>query len=135
MNDPAPMVERFMQFMRSADTRLAAELFSSDFIAHTAMGDFQGPDGYTGFIAAFHQGFPDLEITLADSLATDTQQMVRWTAVGTHTGDLAGVGPTGQRVEIKETHVHRLRDGQITDDEVAQGNFNLARLLFGIEEA
>lgn len=119
MNDPAPTVERFMQFMRSADTRLAAELFSSDFIAHTAMGDFQGPDGYTGFIAAFHQGFPDLEITLADSLATDTQQMVRWTAVGTHTGDLAGVGPTGQRVEIKETHVHRLRDGQITDDEVA----------------
>ncbi len=42
--------------------------------------------------------------------------MRRWTATGTHTGDLMGMSPTGRRIEISGITINRFSGGKIAED-------------------
>src|SRR5262245_15213528 len=50
--------------------------------------------------APFLAAFPDLSVQLDDVLGVGTQVVVRWSAVGTHTGDGLGFTPTGKSVTM-----------------------------------
>ena len=130
---PSGLAQRFVAFAGSGDPGLADELFTEDFVAHTVFGPMRGARTYAQMVALFPQAFPDAQLTLLQAVTTATFQVVRFRTMGTHTGEgLPGVGPTGQRLHMIETHVQRLHDGRIRADYVSQGNFNLARLLFGL---
>ena len=45
-------------------------------------------------------GFPDLLFTLHDVVAAEHRVAVRWSAEGTHAGDLAGLPATGKRLRF-----------------------------------
>ena len=101
-------------------------LLSDDFSAN---GETRGPGGQRAAVTDLLAAFPDLqvetELILAEGDLVSVHQ--RWT--GTHTGTVAGVEPTGRRVELTSTAVHRVHDGLITEswDEVGLAGL-LARL-------
>ncbi|WP_369136945.1 ester cyclase [Modestobacter versicolor] len=57
----------------------------------------------------------DLHVTVDDVVAAGDRVVVRWTATGVHTGELAGVPATGRPVRWGGTDVYRLDDGRIAE--------------------
>ena len=131
------IVEQFIAFTGSADPQVAQAIFAPDFVAHTPITEpIHGVDAFVQFIAGFGRGFPDLEFTLDDVFVnvSGDKAVVRFTAIGTHQGELAGIAPTGEQLTIGETHVLTLRAGKIVSDHVADNTLDLARLLGALGE-
>ncbi len=49
-------------------------------------------------------------------MAEEDKVTTRWSARGTHQGDLMGVGPTGNQVQITGITISRIEDGKIAED-------------------
>ncbi len=73
------------------------------------------PEGHRQILAAFRSAFPNLHLTTEDVVAEGDKVVSRWTARGTHQGDLMGIAPTGNRVTIKGIDVLRTAEGRIVE--------------------
>ncbi len=51
--------------------------------------------------------FPDARVTVEDQIAEGDKLVSRWTACVTRTGDLVGIPPTGNRIEIMDVTINR----------------------------
>ena len=60
--------------------------------------------------------FPDARVTVEDQVAEGDKVVSRWTATGTHTGDLMGTAPTGRSIEIPGITISRFSGGKIAED-------------------
>jgi len=73
------------------------------------------PEGFEGrrmFYSAFLAAFPDLHVHIEDTLAEGDKLVMRWSAHGTHTGELMGIPPTGKQVSVGGTAIDRFENGQ-----------------------
>ena len=73
------------------------------------------PDGFEGrkmFYSAFLAAFPDLHVHIEDTLAEGNQLVIRWSAHGTHEGELMGIPPTGKQVSVGGIAIDRFENGQ-----------------------
>jgi steroid delta-isomerase-like uncharacterized protein len=61
------------------------------------------------------QGFPDVEIALEDLVAEGDKVAKRWVFRGTHTGEYAGIPPTGKQVTMRGITLYRLAGGKVTE--------------------
>lgn len=77
--------------------------------------DTEGLDGLRAAFQRFRTTFPDLHITAEQMLAEDDLVAARWTATGTHSGELAGIAATGTAVRWSGTDLYRFRDGRIVE--------------------
>jgi hypothetical protein len=55
----------------------------------------------------YRSAFPDTVITVEDQIAEGDDVVTRWTGRGTHQGELFGVPPTDNRVEVTGITVDR----------------------------
>jgi predicted ester cyclase len=77
--------------------------------------DTEGIDGLQAAMERFRATFPDLHIAVAETVAEGEIVAARWTATGTHSGELAGIAPTGTVVSWGGTDVYRFADGKIVE--------------------
>jgi steroid delta-isomerase-like uncharacterized protein len=92
------------------------ELLDPDFVDHDALpGQPPGREGHKQILAAFRSAFPDLNVTTEDIVAEGDKVVSRWTARGTHQGELLGIAPTGNGVTIKGIDVLRVAEGRIVE--------------------
>lgn len=73
------------------------------------------PEGFEGrkmFYSAFLAAFPDLHVHIEDMLAEGDKLVTRWSARGTHEGELMGIPPTGKHVSVGGTAIDRFENGQ-----------------------
>ncbi|MGI8949670.1 MAG: ester cyclase [Ornithinimicrobium sp.] len=80
-----------------------------------AAPDTEGLEELRVAFGRFHAAFPDLHIALDDVIAAGDRVAARWTATGTHRGDLAGIPATGRAVRWGGIDVYRLDDGMIVE--------------------
>jgi predicted ester cyclase len=57
--------------------------------------------------------FPDLRITVEDTVAGDDKVAARMTFRGTHRGPFRGLEPTGRPVEFSSIRIYRIEDGKV----------------------
>jgi steroid delta-isomerase-like uncharacterized protein len=95
---------------------LIPDIYAEDFVMHTPVGTFEGPDGYRKIYDTYVTAFPDCRFTVEDLFATGDRAVIRYTYSGTHNGDLMGVAPTGKRVSIGGIAVARVADGKIAEE-------------------
>jgi steroid delta-isomerase-like uncharacterized protein len=95
---------------------VADELFAPDFVYHDPAGEeLRGPESVKGYATMLRAAFPDLHQTIEDQVAEGDRVAYRWTARGTHEGELMGIAPTGNRVTFTGIAVARLADGKIEE--------------------
>lgn len=95
---------------------VADELFAPDFVYHDPAGaELRGPESVKGYAAMLRAAFPDLHQTIEDQIAEGDKVAYRWTARGTHQGELMGIAPTGNRVTFTGIAVARLAEGKIEE--------------------
>lgn len=80
-----------------------------------AAPDTEGIDELEVAFRRFHDAFPDLHIALDDVIAAGDRVVTRWTATGTHRGELAGVAATGRSVRWGGIDVYRFDQGLIVE--------------------
>lgn len=110
---------------------LADELVAEDFVLHAAGTEepIRGPDGMKAFMDTYKTAFPDARIEIAELAAEGETVVVRWTATGTHEGDLMGIEPTGNEVRIMGMEMHHVRDGKLAEGwEIFDGLTMMAQL-------
>jgi steroid delta-isomerase-like uncharacterized protein len=96
----------------------ADEIYAPDYIGHdpSLPEDIRGVEAAREFAAAYRSAFPDLEFIIEDQIAEGDKVATRLTVRGTHQGDLEGIAPTGNEVEIKGIVFSRIGEGKIAED-------------------
>jgi predicted ester cyclase len=67
-----------------------------------------------------HAAFPDMKLTVEDTIAEGDKVVTRWTLTGTHKGEsrhsrLGVVRPTNRHVKISGITIHRIENGKIVE--------------------
>ena len=96
---------------------LADELIAPNMIDHDpALPEpVIGPDGIKQLVAGYRTAFPDVRITIDDQIEESDKVVTRWTARGTHKGDLWGMSATGNEVTVTGMSIDRFEGGQIAE--------------------
>ena len=71
--------------------------------------------GFQRFYRTLLEGFPDATMHVDEQLAERDLVATRKTFRGTHTGELWGLPPSGNRVEWEFIDIMRVRDGKIVE--------------------
>jgi len=66
-------------------------------------------------IRMYRGAFPDSHVTFEELIASGDTVVGRWSATGTHTGQLPGVEPTGKRIAIGGITIYRIAGGKIAE--------------------
>jgi steroid delta-isomerase-like uncharacterized protein len=66
-------------------------------------------------IGMYRSAFPDSHVTFEELIASDDTVVGRWSATGTHTGQLPGLAPTGKRIAIGGITIYRIAAGKIVE--------------------
>jgi steroid delta-isomerase-like uncharacterized protein len=112
------LIQRFVEeAFNRGNLGVVDEIYSPDYVGHTAGAPEQtsGPEGVKGFVGLYRSAFPDLHTTIEDIVTEGDKLAYRWTAVGTHQGELFGVPPSSNRVELTGITIERMEGGKIVE--------------------
>ncbi len=111
------VVRRFVeQVQNNNDWDAYDELNDPEFVNLSAPpGVPADREGGKMFLQSFANGFPDARFAINDMVAEGDRVVTKKTFSGTHTGEFAGIPPTGNRVELTYVDILRLRDGRIVE--------------------
>lgn len=84
----------FDEAWNKGNLRFVDDHCTNDFVMHQpATGDLDR-EGFKQFIQTYRNAFPDLRFKLDDIHVAGDVGICRWTATGTHRGELMGIPPT-----------------------------------------
>jgi steroid delta-isomerase-like uncharacterized protein len=105
------------EVLNRGDFSLVDTLVSPGYVYHGPGGlELRGRDGFKQIVTLYRTAFPDLHMTIQDLVAENDKVAIRWTARGTHKGDLAGIAPTGRAATVTGIVVSRVVDGMLAED-------------------
>ena len=112
------LMQRFVQFINTADPKLATELVSPKavFFVPGRPDPMRGPAGYLEIINMMRSGFPDIQWTLEETIAEGNNIVARYTMRGTHQGAFMGVPPTGKKIAVQALNIYRFSNGKILEE-------------------
>ena len=105
------------EFFAGGNLELTDELFDSNVVWHDVASPepVRGRDAIRQQVQLYREAFPDLELTIDDELAEDDRVATRWTARGTHQGELFGIAPTGKQTTVEGMTIDRFSGGKIVE--------------------
>ena len=113
------LVERFYEEVWArGNVAFAEEVFADGYVRHDLRPTQAAPGaaGQARIAAGFREAFPDLQWRIDLLLGEDALVAARWTASGTHTGNLGAVATTGRRAEFSGVNIFRFgRDGKVAE--------------------
>lgn len=119
IDDNKALVAKRFEELDNGNLRVLDELFTTDYRLH-----FPGAEAPLDlertkqFYATLYSAFPDLRHTIEEQLAEGDKVVTRWTARGTHRGNLMGRGPTGAEIVFSGINIYRIADGKLAESHV-----------------
>ena len=118
MSTSATARQFFEEVWSDGKLDLVDELFSPAYLGHPSRPEepVQAPAGVAEFVGRLREGVPDLTVTVEDQIAEGDKVATRWTARGTHDGQLMGIDPTGRTATVTGITIQRFdAHGQIVE--------------------
>ena len=114
MDNPSRRI--FEEVWNRRNPAIIDELMAPDYVHHDVLSpEAFGLDGYKQFADRYLSAFPDLQMTIHDEVVTVDRIVTRWTATGTHDGDLPGLPRTGKKVSVTGITIARLSNGKFVE--------------------
>jgi steroid delta-isomerase-like uncharacterized protein len=132
------LIQRFVdEAFNRGNLDVVDEIYAPVYVPHTAGFPDQtpGPEGVKEFVGLYRSAFPDLHTTIEDIVTEGDTVAYRWTAVGAHQGELLGVPPSSNRMEITGITIKRLSDGKIVEAWINFDALGMMQQLGKIPEA
>ena len=93
------------------------ETTTEDYFLHGEHGQEAGRlEDLKDTIRTYRAAFPDLAMTLQETIAQEDRLAYRWTMRGTHQGEFEGIAPTGRAVTFCGITIVHLQGGRISED-------------------
>ena len=91
----------------------------------------RGPEGMHKFVSFYRHAFPDTHFTIDEQVAEGDTVVTRWTAQGTQTGEMSGMGipVTGRPVTVTGMTVDRIKNGKIVETWAVFDQFSMLQQL------
>ena len=112
------LVQAFIQeLFTKGDLDAVDRYLAPGFVNHDPPfpGAPQGPEGMRQAAVLFRQALPDWHSDLHQLVAEDDIVVERFTASGTHQGELMGVPGTGKTIIMPGINIFRISDGKIVE--------------------
>lgn len=123
------LVRRAWEGVSEGNLYVFDEVYAADCIIHEPDEDVRGIEGLKQFVSMFLEAFPDLSITVEDEIAEGDKVVTRWRARGTHQGELRGIAPTGNRVNVSGITIHRIEGDKIVEEWESPDNLGLMQQI------
>jgi steroid delta-isomerase-like uncharacterized protein len=94
------------------------EIIATDYVNSgpgTLPGLPTGPEGAKQLVTVYRNAFPDVRFTIDEQIAEGDQVVTRWTADGTHQGELVGIPATGKTSTVTGIAIDRIVNGKIAE--------------------
>jgi steroid delta-isomerase-like uncharacterized protein len=92
-------------------------------------GKFTGPEGVKQFVQIYRGAFPDVHITINDQIADGDKVVTRWTATGTHKGQLMGIEPTNKHATVAGVDIDLFQNGKVVEAWASYDMFGMLQQL------
>jgi steroid delta-isomerase-like uncharacterized protein len=109
------IVRRCYALASAGDAAGLEQILQPDFVIH-APEDHHGVDGLLEMVAPVKAGLPDLRVTIDAQFADGDYVTTRFTAQGTHDGNLFGTPATGRDVALTGITISRCVEGRIAEE-------------------
>jgi steroid delta-isomerase-like uncharacterized protein len=106
----------FEEVINKGNLGLLDTIVAPSFVSHRGQEEVQGIEGIREQIQLYRSAFADFRITVEDQIAEGDVVVTRWSATGTHRGDLQGIPPTGKRVTVAGLTMDRIVNGKIVEE-------------------
>ena len=109
----------FEEIWDKGNLDLIEELFTTDFVRHgptATEGEVRGLEGFESLSSMYRSALTDLRVSIEDQIAEGDRVVTRWTARGTHRGELMGNAPTGNQTTVRGILVDRISGGKIEEE-------------------
>jgi steroid delta-isomerase-like uncharacterized protein len=109
----------FEEIWEKGNLGAADELFATDFVRHgpaATEGVVRGLEGFKHLVTLYRTAFPDFRVPIEEVVAEGDRVVARWTAHGTHQGELMGNAPSGNRVTVTGILIDRVSGGKIEEE-------------------
>lgn len=119
------------EIYNNGDLDAADEIYAPDCILHdpSLPEDLRGPEGVKHYARMYRNAFPDLHVAIEDEICEGDRMAMRWTARGTHRGDLMGIPPTGNPIVVSGVTIGRMDGGKIAEEWFQSDNLGMMRQL------
>lgn len=108
----------FFDAWTNGDLEAFDEVLAADSVDHDAQNPFAGGSGPAvakQMAGMYRAAFPDTVFTVHEQVAEGDYVATRWSARGTHDGELLGMPATGRSVEITGIQIDRFSGEMIAE--------------------
>jgi steroid delta-isomerase-like uncharacterized protein len=125
-----------VEVWNAGDLDAIDELLASEWVGHAPATPEEplGLEGFRRFVEMYRNAFPDIRFTVEDQVAEVDMVVTRWSAVGTHQGDLMGIPPSGKRAEVTGITVERFSGGKFVESWVEADMLDVMQQLGAVPE-
>jgi len=115
---------------------VADELYAVDCVRREldAADETRGVEAIKQRVTTFRNAFPDLHLTVDELIAEGEKHALLWSFTGTHTGELEGIAPTGNKVSGSGISIGRIVNGKSVEEIVSRDLYGLLKQLGVITE-
>lgn len=110
------------------------DFVAAEYVEHdpTVAETLRGREAYKANVEQFRTAFPDITVTIEDTLVEGDRIALRQRFTGTHRGPFMGIEPTGETVDVSALLICRIADGKIAETWVQTDTVELLAQL-GVE--
>ena len=124
------LARRSWESLSERNPDLIEEFYPPDLVWHAPDQDIRGYEQARQFASTFFDAFPDINITVEDTIAEGDQVVTRYTIRGTHRGETEEFGPpTGRQMEVEGITIHRIEGGKIVEEWERYDNLSVMQQL------
>ena len=102
--------------------------YAESIVLHT-LPEIKGIKDAKAYYAGFVTGFSNRKFTVKKMFANGENLVKHWQFKGTHTGDFAGIKPTGKTVDIEGCTIAKIVDGKIVEEQDFMDNMSFLKQL------
>jgi steroid delta-isomerase-like uncharacterized protein len=122
------LARRSWQLLDNPD--ILEEVYAADLVWHEPDQDLRGYEEARQFVSMYKTAFPDLNVTVEDTMAEGDKVITRYIVRGTHEGEIEEFGPpTGRHLELEGITIHRIEDGKIVEEWERYDNLGMLQQL------
>jgi len=133
--DPRAILERHTEEVWNRGNLDAVDTYiAEDYVERDSAGtdEFHGPEGYKRSVENYRAAFPDLTVTIEESIVVGDRIVMRQRFTGTHEGTFMGIEPTGDEIESTSMLICRIENDRIAETWVETDTLGLLEDL-GVE--
>jgi steroid delta-isomerase-like uncharacterized protein len=130
MGSPADTAKKYMEAWNRRDWKTYRELLDNGYTYTGGDGEVQrGPEAGLAVGQMFATAFPDGVINVREVHTAGDTAIVEFSGIGTHSGDLMGISPTGRHINMPVITVLTTRGGKIVSEREYMDMAHLMRQL------